>query len=97
MFKKKIVIDRESNLSEIIGEINDKEAVQVLEKGSLAKVIITQEEYFSLLALKDNNQRTVYNKDKLVKDFKNISKEYAELYSKHEKNKKNGVSVHSEE
>lgn len=95
MYKKKVIIDSDNELTKVLKDLNNEEAIQVWEKGQDVKVIITQEEYFKLLTLKEsgNKDRTPYNIKELKRSFDKRMKEIDKAFDKHNKEKNQGIST----
>ena len=94
MFKKRIIIDSDIEISRQVSDLKDGEAIQLLEKGQSDKVVITMEQYFTLIAKSEKNteKRTNYNPKDMVSKIVEKEKKIREAFKEHELVKKEGVS-----
>jgi antitoxin (DNA-binding transcriptional repressor) of toxin-antitoxin stability system len=94
MYKKRIILDSSNRISDVIDDLKDGEAIQLLEKGKSVRVVITQEEYFKLMAKSNESSgiKVPFDKIKLENEIKNKIKEMDNGFTNHEKNHQQGIS-----
>lgn len=96
MFKKKLILDNSNELSNKIKDLKDGEAIQIFEKGQETKVVLTMEDYFRLLQIKDStikeHKSVPYDPIKLKTEIDQKTKEISNAMNNHDKNKVNGIS-----
>jgi hypothetical protein len=104
IFKKSLLMDSDNKLFEYIKDSNEPVALGLIDVDSeekFARVIIDQEEYFNLLALKERMlslqgkelSSKEHSPDQMSKDIKEICRKASEDRQNHPKNKINGISV----